>query len=100
MGLNVETYALAEEFPAHLGRPASVCLVLALRMPVIERQELLQGLVDRGQRMSIVLITVYEDQQARTEALAAGVMASLQKPFDDRTLLEAVRRAQAQGKEA
>src|SRR5262245_19309339 len=97
VGLNVQTFASAEDFLAAMLSPPD-CLVLDMRMPGgLSGLELQQRLARGGPCSPIVFITGHEDQQARREAMAAGAIDFLQKPFDDQRLLEAVARAAAQG---
>jgi FixJ family two-component response regulator len=96
VGLNVETFASAEDI-LNAMLPPPDCLVLDMRMPGgLSGLELQQRLAGGGPCIPIVFITGYEDQQARQQAMAAGAIAFLQKPFDDQLLLEAVARAAAQ----
>src|SRR5262245_34431149 len=98
--MSVETFASAEDF---LGAtlPLPDCLVLDMRMPGgLSGLELQQRLAGGGPCIPIVFITGHHDQQARHQAMAAGAIDFLQKPFDDQLLLEAVARAAARGNKA
>jgi FixJ family two-component response regulator len=95
MGLNVQTFASAEEF-LNAALPPPDCLVLDVRMPGgLSGLELQERLARGGLCIPIIFITGHEDQQARHQAMAAGAIDFLQKPFDDQLLLEAVARAAA-----
>jgi FixJ family two-component response regulator len=89
-GFAVETFGSAEEVlkSGRCGVPD--VLVIDVRMPGMTGLELQRQLVVRGVEASIIFITAHEDAQARIAALAAGAAGFLQKPFDERTLLEAV----------
>ena len=92
-GLTARTFASAEEF---LGTalPPPDCLILDVRMPGgLGGLELQQRLTARVPRIPVVFITGHEDAQARDDALAAGAVAFLLKPFDGQALLDAVARA-------
>jgi two-component system response regulator FixJ len=96
VGINVQTFASAEDF-LDAALPPPDCLVLDVRMPDgLGGLELQQQLARGGPCIPIVFITGHEDQQARHQAMAAGAIDFLQKPFDDQLLLEAVARAAAQ----
>jgi FixJ family two-component response regulator len=96
VGMNVETFASAEDF-LDAGLPPPDCLVLDLRMPGgLSGLELQQHLARGGPCIPIIFITGHEDEQARCQAAAAGAIDFLQKPFEDQLLLEAVARAAAQ----
>jgi FixJ family two-component response regulator len=95
VGLNVETFATAEEFLAPAGDRAPACLILDVRMPGMSGLELQKQLAALGRHLPIVFITAHEDEPARREALQAGAVDFLQKPFDERLLLDAVAKALA-----
>jgi two-component system response regulator FixJ len=96
VGMNVQTFASAEDFLGAVLPPPD-CLVLDMRMPGgLSGLELQERLAKGGPCIPIVFITGHEDQQARHQAMAAGAIDFLQKPFNDQQLLEAVARAAAQ----
>jgi FixJ family two-component response regulator len=96
VGMNVQTFARAEDFLGAVLPPPD-CLILDVRMPGgLSGLELQQRMARGGPSIPIVFITGHEDQQARHQAMAAGAIGFLQKPFDDQLLLEAVARAAAQ----
>jgi FixJ family two-component response regulator len=59
--------------------------------------ELQERLKAEGRNMAIVFITAYPNDRARKQALEAGAIAFLNKPFDDQTLLDAVNQGVACG---
>jgi two-component system, LuxR family, response regulator FixJ len=97
MGLNVETFAGAEEFLATAEGTTAACLVLDVRMPGMSGLGLQKQLASAGRHIPIVFITGHEDEQARRAALEAGAVDFLQKPFDDQALLDSIARALAPG---
>lgn len=100
VGMTVQTFASAEDF-LNAVLPPPDCLVLDMRMPGgLSGLELQQLLARGGPTIPIVFITGHEDQPTRCQAMAAGAIDFLQKPFDDQLLLEAVTRAAAQGHQA
>jgi FixJ family two-component response regulator len=99
-GLNVETFATAEEFLARAQGESPGCLILDVRMPGMSGLELQQRLGSESRRIPIVFITAHEDPQARHEALAAGAVDFLLKPFDEQVLLNAVSQALGRDDEA
>ena len=88
----VEVFSSAHEF---LGRrrPGGGCLLLDLRMPGMTGLELQQRLVSTDPGLPVILITAHATERSRQQALAAGASGVLNKPFEDRELLEAVERA-------
>jgi FixJ family two-component response regulator len=59
-------------------------------MPGLSGLDSQKASVASGSRIPVIFITAYRDDQARTLAKEAGAVAFLQKPFDDRALVEAV----------
>ena len=92
-GYRVHTFASASEF---LGREPSTgpcCLVLDVRMPGLTGLDLQQTLADARHRTAIVFITGYGDVATSVEAMKAGAVDFLTKPFAGQDLLDAIRRA-------
>lgn len=89
-GFRVESFASAE---AYLQQPPSAhCLVLDLHLGGMSGLELQARLAEEGRQVPIVFVTATEDTIVRRLALSSGAAAFLQKPFDDRRLLEVLYR--------
>ena len=91
-GWQPETFASAEEF---LARPRSVtpsCLVLDVSLPELNGLELQKLIGDRVD-MPIIFITGHGDVPMTVQAMKAGAVEFLVKPFDDEVLLSAIRHA-------
>jgi FixJ family two-component response regulator len=94
-GFTVRAYSTAQEFlrskPAH----RAGCLILDVRLPGMSGLELQQQLRELGVGIPIVFITAEADPdgQMRAQALRAGALAFLDKPFRDGDLLPAVQAA-------
>jgi FixJ family two-component response regulator len=87
-----ETFASAQEF---LARPRAVgpcCLVLDVTLPGLNGLELQKQLTERTD-MPIIFITGYGDVPMTVQAMKAGAIEFLTKPFDDEVLLSAIRSA-------
>ncbi len=69
------------------------CIVTDVRMPDIDGLELVRRLRTIGVDLPIVVITGHADVPLAVEAMKAGVADFIEKPFDDETILGAVRRA-------
>ena len=93
VGFRVTTFVSAQEFLDHGQVENGALLVLDVRMPGISGLELQKRLSARGSRLPIIFLTAFEDPQVRSEALKAGSIAFLQKPVEEETLLEAIKRA-------
>ena len=92
-GLAVEAFASAEEFLQAGERVAPACLILDLHLPGLSGLELQERLKADGRSVPIVFITAYGNKEVRARALEAGAVAFLEKPFGERSLLDAVERA-------
>jgi len=91
-GWQVETFASAEAF---LSRPrvfAPSCLVLDVSLPDLNGLDLQKRLAGRND-MPIIFITGYGDVPMTVQAMKAGAVEFLMKPFNDETLLGAIRQA-------
>ena len=93
VGYEAELYASAEEFLASPEAGGAACLVLDLRMPGMSGLELQRRLATRGGGPPVIIITAHGDDEARAEALAAGAVAFLKKPFKEETILGAISSA-------
>jgi FixJ family two-component response regulator len=91
-GWRPETFASAAEF---LSRPRSTvpcCLVLDVAMPGLNGLELQQQVAERAD-MPIIFITGHGDVPMSVQAMKAGAVEFLTKPFKDDVLLNAIRGA-------
>ena len=92
-GWHVETFMSAEEF---LNRPHEFvphCLVLDISMPGLNGLELQKRLAVQQPEMPIIFMTGHGDVPKSVQAMKAGAVEFLTKPFSDSTLLSAVRGA-------
>ena len=91
-GWQAETFASAEAF---LSRPRVVapsCLVLDVSLPDLNGLDLQKRLAGRSD-MPIIFITGYGDVPMTVQAMKAGAVEFLMKPFSDEVLLNAIRQA-------
>jgi FixJ family two-component response regulator len=93
VGLPVETFASAQEFLDQFDPDRAGCLVLDIRMPGMSGLELQQQLRDRHSIMPIVFITGHGDVPMAVEAMQAGAVDFIQKPFRDQDLIDRINRA-------
>ena len=91
-GWRPETFASAEEFLAHPRANVPSCLVLDVSLPDLNGLDVQKRVVDRT-GMPIIFITGYGDVPMTVEAMKAGAVEFLTKPFDDDVLLAAIRDA-------
>ncbi len=97
-GFVVKPYSSADEFlndleVNHPGDGGRRCLLLDLHMPGKGGQDLLNILVARDIRLSVVVMTGNADDKSRSLALRSGAAAFLEKPVDADVLIDAIRTA-------
>lgn len=93
VGLEPRLYADANEFLTQWQGEDAGCLVLDVRMPGLSGLELQRELIDRGCALPIIFITGHGDIPMAVEALKAGAIDFLQKPFRDQELLDCIHQA-------
>ena len=91
--LPARTYASALEFLEVAGTLTSGCVVTDVRMPEMSGLELVRRLKERGISLPVVVITGHGDVPLAVEAMRAGVIDFIEKPFDDEVLLRSIRMA-------
>lgn len=94
-GYTVRTFDSASKFlasePTGLG-----CVLTDVRMPEIDGLALLRRLREQGVQLPVIVMTGQGDIAIAVQAMKAGAIDFLEKPFDDATLIEAVGKAQKQ----
>jgi FixJ family two-component response regulator len=93
LGFRVEMFESAEAFVASSQRRNTGCLVLDLRMPGMNGEELLHYLAKGGDPIPTVILSGHADTLTRERLRPLGVLAILCKPFNSDLLLKAVRTA-------
>ena len=91
-GWQCETFASAEDFLARSRIDLPSCLVLDVSLPDLNGLDLQRRIVDRSD-MPIIFITGYGDVPTTVQAMKAGAVEFLTKPFGDDVLLDAIRQA-------
>jgi FixJ family two-component response regulator len=92
-GLRIETFASAQEFLARPRADAPSCLVLDVRLPGLSGLDLQKRLAEVNIEIPIVFITGHGDIPMSVQAMKAGAVEFLTKPFADRELLDAIQQA-------
>jgi two-component system, LuxR family, response regulator FixJ len=90
-GFAVRVY---ESAPAFLGALPTVqpgCIVTDVRMPEMDGLELQRQLKLRGVGLPVIVITGHGDVPLAVEAMKAGAVDFIEKPFNDEKLLSAIR---------
>ncbi|HEX3561085.1 MAG TPA: response regulator transcription factor [Pyrinomonadaceae bacterium] len=100
VGLKVLTFASGQEFLAgHLPDAAS-CVVLDVRLPGLSGLDLQRELAARAISFPIIFITGHGDIPMSVQAMKAGAVEFLTKPFRDQDLLDAITQALAHDRAA
>jgi FixJ family two-component response regulator len=95
VGLPTQAFASGEEFLNSGQRNQIACLIADIRMPGMSGLELQAQLNADHCRIPIIFITAHGDEKMRMQALRAGAVEFMAKPFNDEALLESVRAALA-----
>jgi FixJ family two-component response regulator len=93
VGWSAQTFASAEEFLQSGQQRQTACLIADIRMPGMSGLELQSRLNADQCKIPTIFITAHGDAKMRMQALRAGAVEFLAKPFDDEALLESVRAA-------
>lgn len=96
LGFRVEVFGSAEALLGFSGDLA--CLIVDVRLPGMSGLDLQQRLVAARVGLPIVFISAHDDPVSREQALAAGALAFLRKPFSEDALMNAVRSGLARGR--
>lgn len=93
VGLPAQVFASAEEFLLSGRQRETGCLIADIRMPGMSGLDLQAKLNSEHCRIPTIFITAHGDTSMRMQALRAGAVEFLAKPFNDDVLLEHVRAA-------
>nr|WP_208321374.1 response regulator transcription factor [Thiohalophilus thiocyanatoxydans] len=93
VGLNIRTYASANEFLENYTEDSLGCLILDVRMPGISGLDLQHILTERGIDLSVVFVTGHGDVPMAVRALKNGAVDFIEKPFNDQLLLDTIQSA-------
>jgi len=93
VGLDVQTFNTAEDFLAAYDSTQPSCLVVDVRMPGMSGIELQHELVEQGISLPCIVITGHGDIPMAVDAMKAGVVDFVEKPFRDQDLLDNVQKA-------
>ncbi|MFL6551339.1 MAG: response regulator FixJ [Povalibacter sp.] len=93
VGQAVETFGSGQEFVDAYSEDRPGCLVLDIRMPGMSGLELQQKLNERHSILPIIFITGHGDVPMAVEAMQAGAVDFIQKPFRDQDLIDRINQA-------
>lgn len=92
LGFDVLVFPSAEELLASQFPTDNACLLLDVYMPEMSGIELCQNLVTAGRCLPTVLMSGRDDHETRQIMRQAKPVACLFKPFDEKSLLGAIRK--------
>jgi FixJ family two-component response regulator len=93
VGLRVEAFASAQDFLRSKLSDAPACLVLDVRLPGLSGLDLQKRMAGAGIAIPIIFITGHGDIPMTVQAMKAGAVEFLTKPFRDQDLLDAIQQA-------
>ncbi len=96
-GLASRLYEGGAALLARVGELEPGCVITDIRMPGMNGMELISQLRQQGVAHPIIVLTGHADVPLAVQAMKAGVVDFLEKPFDDVVLLRALRTALTQG---
>lgn len=91
LGFDAAAFPRAEDFMKSSVLDNTSCLIADVQMPGMSGIELYHFLVSSGRSIPTILITAFPNMKDRQNALQAGVICYLIKPFKDGDLLACIR---------
>jgi FixJ family two-component response regulator len=88
LGYQAATFASAEEFLQSDNLGNTDCLIADVQMPGLSGIDLQHSLIARGVQMPTIFITAFPEEGTRTQAMTAGAVGYLGKPFSEESLLK------------
>jgi two-component system response regulator FixJ len=96
-GFAVRVYDSASVFLEKFEQESTGCVVSDVRMPGIDGLQLLRKLKERGARIPVIVMTGHADVALAVEAMKAGAVDFIEKPFPDEMLVNAIQIALVRG---
>jgi len=90
-GFQAAAFESAESFLKSGQLHETSCLIVDVQMPGMNGIQLQRHLAASGYKLPIIFITAYDNKESRQQAMQAGAVAFLSKPFNDKHLLETIR---------
>ena len=92
-GIDGRTFASAEALLESDSVQTATCLLIDIHLGGISGIELQRRLAVSGSKCPVIFMTANDDEATRKEAVGAGCIAYLRKPFASPVLLDAIRKA-------
>jgi FixJ family two-component response regulator len=89
-GFQTRAFASAEDFLESYNRDETACIILDFKLPKMSGLELQGHLAAEHSLVPIIFVSGNSEPETRSQALLAGAVAFLEKPFGDEALLNAV----------
>src|SRR5262245_6216517 len=93
VGLKAECFASAQDFMKSKLPDVASCLVLDVRMPGVSGLNVQSDLAKAGVQIPIIFMTAHGDIPMTVQAMKAGAVEFLPKPFRDQDMVDAVQKA-------
>ena len=93
LGYATAVFASAEEYLQSNHVPGTSCVITDLHMPGLSGTDLQSRLIAEGRDIPVIIVTAYSDETTRAQALDAGAIAFLSKPFSEECLIECLDKA-------
>ncbi len=92
-GYDAASFASAESFINNISDNKLGCVIADIRMPGMSGLELYQQLSQMDFHMPVIIITGHGDISMAVKALKDGIFDFVEKPFDDKIILDSIRMA-------
>ena len=100
VGLRAEVFASAQEFLRSKCPDVPGCLVLDVRLKGLSGLDLQKRMAENGMEIPIIFMTGHGDIPMTVQAMKAGAVEFLTKPFRDQDLLDAIQQALERDRES
>jgi FixJ family two-component response regulator len=89
-GFATEVYSSAEAFLDRGDKSKATCAIVDIHLGGISGIELRHRLTACGSKLSVIFMTAVDDEETQRQAVAAGCIAYLRKPFPADLLIDAI----------
>jgi len=97
LGFKIELFGSAEDLLGSAQLDDIACLIVDVRLPGLSGLDLQRQLLAGKREFPMIFISAHDDPVARRQALTAGALAFIRKPFSEEALIDAVRAGLSQG---
>ena len=97
LGFKIEMFGSAEDLLGSAQLDDIACLIVDVRLPGLSGLDLQRQLPAGKREFPMIFISAHDDPVARRQALTAGALAFIRKPFSEKALIDAVRAGLSQG---